>query len=227
MRRRPTLRPLTGTRRAPVAAEAAGLSAGACAGKGLGFRYHLPPARSHRMDVFAHLSRLSRLFRRAGATSVPLIALVVLAAGIALAPAAVRSQAAEANPPLPHVFLQAGIHRIKAEVADSQLERSRGLMLRESLQPNSGMLFVFDRANVHCFWMKNTLVPLTIAFLEADGTIVTLKDMQPHDETSNCPDRPVRYALEMEQGWFKTKGLKTGDRVKGLPEDAPAAPARR
>lgn len=182
------------------------------------------------MDVFHHLSQLSRpsrLFRRAGAASIPWLALLVLAAGIALAPAAARPQAAEANPPLPHVFLQAGIHRIKAEVADSQLERSRGLMLRESLQPNSGMLFVFDQANVHCFWMKNTLVPLTIAFLEADGTIVTLKDMQPHDETSNCPDRPVRYALEMEQGWFKNKGLKTGDRIKGLPGNGAAAPGRR
>jgi uncharacterized protein len=127
-----------------------------------------------------------------------------------------HAQPAEANPPLPPVFLQAGIHRIKAEVADSQGERSRGLMLRQSLQANSGMLFVFESAAMHCFWMKNTLIPLSIAFLEEDGTIVTLADMQPHDETSHCPAKPVRYALEMDQGWFKTKGIKPGDRISGL-----------
>lgn len=126
------------------------------------------------------------------------------------------AQASEPNPPLPHVFLQAGIHRIKAEVADSQLERSRGLMLRNALQPNSGMLFVFERAALHCFWMKNTLIPLTIAFLDDDGTIVTLTDMQPHNEASNCPANEIRYALEMDQGWFKGKGIKTGDRISGL-----------
>jgi len=89
-------------------------------------------------------------------------------------------------------------------------------MLRKSLQANSGMLFVFENAALHCFWMKSTLVPLTIAFMEDDGTIVTLTDMQPHNEASNCPAKPVRYALEMEQGWFKIKGLKTGDRISGL-----------
>ena len=123
---------------------------------------------------------------------------------------------AEPNPPLPHVFLQAGIHRIKAEVADSPQERSRGLMLRKSLQANSGMLFVFEDAALHCFWMKNTLIPLTIAFLDDDGTIVTLADMQPHDEASHCPAKPVRYALEMDQGWFKGKGIRNGDRIAGL-----------
>ena len=126
------------------------------------------------------------------------------------------AQASEPNPPLPHIFLQAGIHRIKAEVADSQLERSRGLMLRNALPANSGMLFVFERAALHCFWMKNTLIPLTIAFLDDDGTIVTLTDMQPHDETSNCPAKAIRYALEMDQGWFKSKGIKTGDRISGI-----------
>ena len=141
--------------------------------------------------------------------------LVVLAAAALVSPPA-RAQATEPNPPLPHVFLQAGIHRIKAEVADSPVERSRGLMLRQSLQVNSGMLFVFENAAQHCFWMKNTLIPLSISFLDEDGTIVTLADMQPHDETSRCPAKPVRYALEMEQGWFKTKGVKSGDRISGL-----------
>ena len=140
------------------------------------------------------------------------LGLLLALAAAAVPPAA--AQPAEPNPPLPHVFLQAGIHRIKAEVADTPAERSRGLMMRKSLQPNSGMLFEFERAAVHCFWMKNTLIPLTIAFLDEDGTIVTLADMQPHDESSHCPAKPVRRALEMEQGWFKAKGLKVGDRIK-------------
>ena len=139
-------------------------------------------------------------------------ALALALAALAVGP--VGAQPAEPNPPLPHVFLQAGIHRIKAEVADTPAERSRGLMMRKSLQPNSGMLFEFERAAAHCFWMKNTLIPLTIAFLDDDGTIVTLADMQPHDESSHCPAKPVRRALEMEQGWFKAKGLKVGDRIK-------------
>ncbi len=150
--------------------------------------------------------------RRPGRSAAIGLALALALAAMTVAPAA--AQPAEPNPPLPHVFLQAGIHRIKAEVADSPAERSRGLMLRKSLQPNSGMLFEFERADVHCFWMKNTLIPLTIAFLDNDGTIVTLADMQPHDESSHCPAKPVRRALEMEQGWFKAKGLKVGDRIK-------------
>lgn len=145
-----------------------------------------------------------------------LLSSLLAALAILLSPMTAAAQASEPNPPLSHVFLQAGIHRIKAEVASSQLERSRGLMLRKALQANSGMLFVFESAALHCFWMKNTLIPLTIAFLEDDGTIVTLADMQPHDEASNCPARPVRYALEMDQGWFKGKGIRTGDRISGL-----------
>ena len=133
-----------------------------------------------------------------------------------LLPAAAPAHPAEPNPTLRQVWLQAGIHRIRAEVAASPMERSSGLMLRTSLAPNSGMLFVFEAASVHCFWMKNTLIPLTIAFLDEEGSIVTLADMQPHDETSHCPVRPVRFALEMEQGWFKAKGIRTGDRIGGL-----------
>jgi uncharacterized membrane protein (UPF0127 family) len=140
----------------------------------------------------------------------------LLAAAALIAAPVARAQPAEPNPPLPHVFLQAGIHRIKAEVADSPMERSRGLMLRKSLQANSGMLFVFEEAALHCFWMKNTLIPLSIAFLDDEGNVVTVADMQPHDESSHCPAKPVRYALEMDQGWFKTKGIHAGDRITGL-----------
>ena len=150
----------------------------------------------------------------AAAKVVAAIGAAIVIISMPLAP--VHAQSAEPNPPLPHVFLQAGIHRIKAEVADTPAERSRGLMLRKSLQQNSGMLFVFEKTALHCFWMKNTLVPLTIAFLDDDGTIVTLADMQPHDESSHCPERPVRHALEMEQGWFEGKGIKAGDRIGGI-----------
>lgn len=142
-------------------------------------------------------------------------AAAISAAALAL-PVFAAAQPSEPNPTLPHIFLQAGIHRIKAEVASSPDERARGLMLRKSLQANSGMIFLFENTALHCFWMKNTLIPLTIAFLDDDGTIVTLTDMRPHDETSNCPAKPVRHALEMEQGWFKAKGIKAGDRITGL-----------
>ncbi|MGE0802793.1 MAG: DUF192 domain-containing protein [Lautropia sp.] len=148
------------------------------------------------------------------------LALLASAAALAAAllgwPPAAPAQPAEANPTLQQVWLQAGIHRIRAEVAASPGERARGLMMRQSLAPNSGMLFVFENASVHCFWMKNTLIPLTIAFIAEDGTVVDLADMKPHDENSHCPSRPVRYALEMEQGWFKAKGIKDGDRIGGL-----------
>ena len=161
------------------------------------------------MKTRARASLFSRLL-------LAFFALIALAGLASTRSADARAQAAEPNPPLPHVFLQAGIHRIKAEVAQTPQERARGLMLRKSLQANSGMLFVFEAAALHCFWMKNTLIPLTVAFLADDGTIVTLADMTPHDEASNCPAKPVRYALEMDQGWFKAKGIKTGDRISGL-----------
>jgi len=176
------------------------------------------------MTFFRHRSRFNSLAHGIGAScramsvmnAMTIFVVAALIAAPALGPSPAHAQSAEPNPPLPHVFLQAGIHRIKAEVADSPAERSRGLMLRKSLQQNSGMLFVFEKTALHCFWMKNTLVPLTIAFLDDDGTIVTLADMQPHDESSHCPERPVRHALEMEQGWFKAKGLKAGDRIGGI-----------
>jgi uncharacterized membrane protein (UPF0127 family) len=184
---------------------------------------HFAPCRPPRPCRSYPTSATSRTFRLAAALSPgaagahglrTLAAIGIALVMAAFTPVPAQAQPAEPNPPLPHVFLQAGIHRIKAEVARSQLERSRGLMLRKSLQPNSGMLFEFERAAMHCFWMKNTLIPLTIAFLDDDGTIVTLADMQPHDESSHCPEKPVRRALEMEQGWFKAKGLKVGDRIK-------------
>jgi uncharacterized protein len=117
------------------------------------------------------------------------------------------------SPRLPQVQIQAGIHLIKAEVAADAASRTRGLMMRERLGPNEGMLFVFPDRGAHCFWMRNTLVPLSVAFVEDDGTIVNIADMQPLSEDSHCPLKPVRYALEMERGWFAKRGIGPGARL--------------
>jgi len=93
-------------------------------------------------------------------------------------------------------------------------------MFRASLPANHGMLFIFENRSLHCMWMRNTLIPLSVAFIEDDGTIVNIQDMQPHDERSHCAKRPVRYALEMTQGWFAQKGLGTGAKLGRLPAAA-------
>jgi uncharacterized membrane protein (UPF0127 family) len=124
---------------------------------------------------------------------------------------------ARAQPTLPTVKLTAGIHVITAEAATTNQARTVGLMHRERLAPNHGMLFVFEDKAQQCFWMRNTIVPLTIAFIEDDGTILQLADMAPKSEVSHCSQRPVRYALEMEQGWFGKRGIAPGARVGGLP----------
>ena len=121
----------------------------------------------------------------------------------------------------PTLSLGAGIHVIRAELAANNDTRMRGLMFRKSLEPNQGMLFVFDESIRHCMWMKNTLIPLSVAFVAADGEIVNIADMKPHDETSHCSIRPVPYALEMDRGWFATRGLKAGTRITGLDKIAP------
>lgn len=118
---------------------------------------------------------------------------------------------------LPTVQLTAGVHLITAEVAATDAARARGLMFRQTLLPNHGMLFVFDRKAAHCMWMRNTLIPLSVAFIDDDGTIVNIHDMQPHDERSHCARQPVRFALEMAQGWFEQKGVKPGTRIGRLP----------
>lgn len=120
--------------------------------------------------------------------------------------------------PLPVAKLTAGMHVITAEVAADQASRQQGLMFREKLPPNRGMLFVFEQKAGHCFWMRNTPLPLSIAFLADDGTIVNIEDMQARTEDNHCPKAAVRYALEMEKGWFKQKGLKAGAQIKGLPQ---------
>ncbi len=138
---------------------------------------------------------------------------------ILLGPLSLVAALAQApQPTLPTTQLSAGIHRITAEVAATEQSRTIGLMLRESLKPNHGMLFVFEDKSQHCFWMRNTLLPLSIAFIDDDGTVVNIANMTPKSEASVCPQRPIRYALEMEQGWFAKRGVAAGAKISGLPK---------
>lgn len=116
---------------------------------------------------------------------------------------------------LRRVELTAGIHRIDAQVAASDRERAIGLMFRQEMPQQEGMIFVFEVPAVQCFWMRNTLLPLTAAFVADDGTIVNLADMKPMTEDSHCSAKPVRYVLEMNQGWFAKRGLKAGVKLGG------------
>lgn len=118
---------------------------------------------------------------------------------------------------LPLTELAIGSHTITAEIAATAQSRSYGLMHRASLPSDTGMLFVFENVGQPCFWMKNTPLPLSIAFIDRHGFIVNMADMQPHSTDNHCPHGPVRYALEMEQGWFASKGILPGARVSHLP----------
>ncbi|HYN59405.1 MAG TPA: DUF192 domain-containing protein [Rubrivivax sp.] len=123
----------------------------------------------------------------------------------------------EAQPRLDSITLQAGMHQIRAEVARTPVQTQTGMMYRREMGTHEGMLFVFDGLSRRCFWMKNTLLPLSIAFIADDGSIVDLADMQPQSEQSHCSSQPVRYALEMNQGWFAKRGIKPGFKLKGAP----------
>jgi len=114
------------------------------------------------------------------------------------------------------IQLSAGMHLIRAEVAADMSTRSRGLMFRKSLAPNAGMVFVFDEASLHCMWMKNTLIPLSVAFLDDNGTIINIENMAPQTEDTHCAARPARYALEMDRGWFTARGIKPGTKLGGM-----------
>lgn len=119
---------------------------------------------------------------------------------------------------LPTVELNAGMYLIRAELAVDPAVRMQGLMHRKSLAANAGMLFVFDQPAVQCMWMKNTYIPLSVAFIDGKGEIINIADMQPHSEQSHCADRPALYALEMNRGWFAQRGIKPGARLGGLPQ---------
>ena len=118
--------------------------------------------------------------------------------------------------------LTAGIHRIRAEVANTSRVRAEGLMFREVLPTNSGMLFVFDGPAQHCMWMRNTLIPLSVAFIDDKGVIINVEEMFPQTEDNHCAARPAKFALEMNAGWFKGRGLGQGVFLTGI-DKVPAA----
>ena len=139
-----------------------------------------------------------------------------LQAALAATLAAISLAAAAASP-LPRTELRSGPHRFDVEVATTPAQRAQGLMGRSALADDAGMLFVFETADRHCFWMKDTPLPLSIAFLGDDGTVVGVSDMQPHATDLHCAAVPVRYALEVRQGGFGSRGLNPGTRVTGGP----------
>nr|WP_082621961.1 DUF192 domain-containing protein [Bordetella sp. N] len=141
----------------------------------------------------------------------------------AVAACAVGAGTAQAQEPttaqetLRTVQLSAGIHVIHAEIANTDETRRRGLMFRKALEANDGMLFVFGDPDMQCFWMHNTPLPLSIAFIADDGTIVNVAEMAPETDDTHCSKKPVRYALEMSKGWFADHGISAGKKIDGLP----------
>ena len=124
---------------------------------------------------------------------------------------------------LPQTKLQAGMQLIQAEVANTPEERETGLMFRRELSGNHGMLFAFEDDRPVCMWMKNTLIPLTVAFIDDHGTITNTADMQPQTLDSHCAVQNVRFALEMPFGWFAKRGIKPGFTLRGAPFGSTAA----
>jgi uncharacterized membrane protein (UPF0127 family) len=140
----------------------------------------------------------------------------LLAGGACLLSPQIRAQdAPQLN--LPRTRLSAGMYQIDAQLALTAEQRATGLMYRREMPQHEGMLFVFEQPAGQCFWMKNTLLPLTAAFVADDGTIVNLADMKPQTTDSHCSLKPVRYVLEMNQGWFSKRGLKAGSKLNGQP----------
>ena len=116
---------------------------------------------------------------------------------------------------LQRTSITAGMHLIDAQVAQTPEQRQAGLMQRKEMPQREGMIFVFDEPGQQCFWMKNTLLPLTAAFVADDGTIINMADMKPQTLDPHCSKEPVRYVLEMNSGWFAQKGIKAGNKLGG------------
>ncbi|MEX8492882.1 DUF192 domain-containing protein [Sphaerotilus sp.] len=137
----------------------------------------------------------------------------VALAGLALLSFGANAQSGPQK--LPATQLTAGMHLIRAEVAATDSERQIGLMHRPSMAANDGMVFVFEQPGVQCFWMRNTLIPLSAAFIDDTGTIVNIEDMKPQTDDSHCSKKPVRFVLEMNKGWFDKRGFKAGSVIGG------------
>ncbi len=118
--------------------------------------------------------------------------------------------------------LTAGIYRIRAELANTDESRTEGLMHRRSMPADHGMLFVFDHEARYCMWMRNTLMPLSVAFLDGRGRIINVDEMQPQTENTHCATKPAKFALEMNAAWFKRRGLGAGTIIAGIDRAPPA-----
>lgn len=123
---------------------------------------------------------------------------------------------------LPVIELTVGMHRIKAEVAYKQADQTVGLMGRKTMAPQNGMLFVFDVPAKQCMWMRNTLLPLSVAFLDDQGHIINVEEMQPETDDYHCAAKNAKYALEMNGGWFRSRGLGSGAQFFGIEKATPA-----
>lgn len=133
---------------------------------------------------------------------------LLLAASVSLAQEGPQTQ-------LPRTTLQAGMHQLDVQLAQTPLQRQVGLMHRKEMPMHEGMLFIFEDVAPQCFWMRNTLIPLSAAFIADDGTIVNIADMKPQSDASHCSHKPVRYVLEMNQGWFAKRNIRAGYKLQG------------
>ena len=113
--------------------------------------------------------------------------------------------------------IKVGAHSLNVEIAANDPQRSQGLMYREKLGKEDGMLFIFDEPAYHSMWMKNTLIPLSVAFVDGEGRILNILDMEPQTLDAHMAAGPARYAIETNQGWFAQRKVKPGDKVTGLP----------
>jgi len=139
------------------------------------------------------------------------------AAGLAMVLACTLASAQDAPQQLPAIRLSTGMHVLQVQLAQTPEQQQIGLMFRKTMGTNEGMLFVFDEPRQQCFWMKNTLLPLSVAFIADDGSVVNLDNMKPQTLDSHCSTRPVRFVLEMNVGWFDKRGIKAGSKFAGEP----------
>jgi uncharacterized membrane protein (UPF0127 family) len=138
-------------------------------------------------------------------------------AAVAMVLAGTSAFAQDVPQQLPSIRLSSGMHVLQVQVAQTPEQQATGLMFRKTMGTNEGMLFIFDEPRQQCFWMKNTLLPLSVAFIADDGGVVNIDDMKPQTLDSHCSTKPVRFVLEMNVGWFDKRGIKAGSKFLGDP----------
>lgn len=162
----------------------------------------------HTLMASIHFLQVLRAAQKQSFQSVILFLLASMVSFVAPAQGVPQTQ-------LSRTTLNAGMHLLQVQLAQDFEQRQTGLMWRKEMPQNEGMLFIFEQAGVQCFWMRNTLLPLTAAFVADDGTIVNLADMKPLNDSSHCSHKPVRFVLEMNQGWFAKRNIQAGFKLTG------------